>query len=53
MLTLEYIYDVRLTFHFDDFHDRVMFDEYSIDINIFKRNIFQRKKNTVLSTSQP
>jgi hypothetical protein len=28
MLTLEYIFDVKRTVQFDDFHDPVMFDEY-------------------------
>jgi hypothetical protein len=53
MLTLEYIYDVELTFQFDDFHDPVMFDEYSIDITNYLKDYFCKDKNTVLSTSQP
>ena len=43
MLTLEYIYDVRLTFHFDDFHYPVMFDEHSANIKILQIMLFQKK----------
>ncbi len=53
MLTLEYIYDVKLIFQFDDFHYPVMFDEYPINIKISKTRFFQLKINTVVSTSQP
>ncbi len=53
MLTLEYIYDVILTFQFVDFHYPVMFDEYSKNIQRSKQNFSNKKKSTVLSTSQP
>ena len=44
MLTLGYICDVRLTIQFDDFHYPVMFDVYSKDKIIYKRNFSKERK---------